>query len=286
MIPVSRRNRVSESNPRPFYSNNSVVEAFCMPNSLNFPRLARRLLIAGLFPISTAWASGGPPMITDDPGTPGDGHWEINIAALSNHTSDGATYQLPLIDANYGVGDRLQLKFEMPWLVQDEQNGASRSGSGNGLLGVKWRFYDAGEDGWQISTYPQWEFGLPHASSTHDGLADSGTSTLLPLEFVHGYDGFDINFEAGRWFRPGGGDDSWIAGFVVTHEVRKGLELIAEVHDESAVHHSAEEQIVNFGARWDMSEQTTLLLSAGRDVRNTFGEKNTLITYLGIQLRL
>jgi hypothetical protein len=28
--------------------------------------------------LMTAHAQDGPPMITDDPGTPGDGHWEIN----------------------------------------------------------------------------------------------------------------------------------------------------------------------------------------------------------------
>src|SRR6266849_7689835 len=29
-----------------------------------------------------AFAQGGPPMLTDDPGTPGNRHWEINTAAL------------------------------------------------------------------------------------------------------------------------------------------------------------------------------------------------------------
>jgi hypothetical protein len=38
-------------------------------------------LLLLLTPLS-AFAQGGPPMVTDDPGTPGDGHWEINIASL------------------------------------------------------------------------------------------------------------------------------------------------------------------------------------------------------------
>jgi len=33
-----------------------------------------------------ARAQGGPPMVTDDPDTPGDGHWEINLAAIGAHT--------------------------------------------------------------------------------------------------------------------------------------------------------------------------------------------------------
>jgi hypothetical protein len=44
---------------------------------------ARRasLALACLFAdILTVHAQGGPPMITDDPGTPGNGQWEINVA--------------------------------------------------------------------------------------------------------------------------------------------------------------------------------------------------------------
>jgi hypothetical protein len=51
-----------------------------------------------------AHAQGGPPMITDDPGTPGDGHWEINIAATGRHASSFTEAELPLIDINYGLG--------------------------------------------------------------------------------------------------------------------------------------------------------------------------------------
>ena len=30
-------------------------------------------------------AQGGPPFITDDPGTPGNHHWEINFGWIANH---------------------------------------------------------------------------------------------------------------------------------------------------------------------------------------------------------
>jgi hypothetical protein len=246
-------------------------------------RLQRLALAAALLHGTAALASGGPPMITDDPGTPGDDHWEINIATLSFHSDSGTTYQLPLVDANYGVGDRIQLKFEMPWIYQDDAGGL-QNGMGNGLFGVKWRFYDDGEDGWQISTYPQYQFA-PSASAAHRGLAETGTATLLPLEFVRGFEGGDINFEVGRWIRPAGQGDSWIAGLILTHEVQKGIEVMAEMHDEKAVNSSQEELIANLGARCDLSEHYTLLVSAGRDLRNTLTERNTFLSYLGLQVR-
>ena len=80
------------------------------------------------------FAQAGPPMATDDPGTPGNGHWEINFAALVTRTSDGSAYELPLIDANYGVGDRVQLKLETPYEVDTHDD--RHSGVGSGLLGV------------------------------------------------------------------------------------------------------------------------------------------------------
>jgi hypothetical protein len=257
-----------------------------MRNTKHSLRILQALFLSSWFSVATVWASGGPPMITDDPGTPGDGHWEINIAALINRTADANLYQLPLIDANYGVGDRIQLKLETPWLLEDEENGSRIDGLGDGLAGVKWRFYDAGENDWQISTYPQVEFGYPSANTARKGLGDAGTSYLLPLEFVRGFENFDINFEIGRWFRPAGQTDTWIGGFVLTHEVQKGFEVIAELHEEAALHGSQDELIMNYGARWDLSERYTLLLSAGRDLHNTLGEKNTLLGYVGLQLHL
>lgn len=232
-----------------------------------------------------AQAAGGPPMLTDDPGTPGAGHWEINLATQAVRAASTTTYQLPLVDANYGWGERVQLKFELPWLVQDEANGESRSGIGDGLIGVKWRFYDDGEPGWQISTYPQWAFGLPQASSTQNGLADSGTSYLLPFEFARDFAGYEVNFEWGRWSRPKPQSDSWIAGGVLTHQVGAGWELLAELHEESLLHRAQDQLVLNFGTRWAVSERYSWLLSAGRDVHNTLSVPNSFISYLGLQLR-
>ena len=128
------------------------------------------------------------------------------------------------------------------------------------------------------------EFGLPLSNSKHSGLRDAGTGYLLPVEFVHGFDGFDINFELGRWFRPAQQADSWIAGFVLTHAVKKGFEMIAELHKEMAKHQAQNELILNFGARYDFSERYTFLVSAGRDLHNTFGDTDTLLTYVGLQM--
>src|SRR2546423_1025766 len=117
--------------------------------------MARRLFSSALFVIlaigvlpSRASAQGGPPLITDDPDTPGPGAWEINIGMLFDKTGSDRRFEVPRVDVNYGVGRRIQLKFEMPWVV-NQREGQTETAAGNAVAGVKWRFL--GEEGKRIA---------------------------------------------------------------------------------------------------------------------------------------
>jgi len=46
-------------------------------------------------------AQGGPPFITDDPGTPGDGNWETNVACITERHPDERIFNAPILDINY-----------------------------------------------------------------------------------------------------------------------------------------------------------------------------------------
>jgi hypothetical protein len=237
-------------------------------------------LIALGLPVDVV-AQAGPPMATDDPGTPGDGHLEINFAALATRASDGADYELPLIDVNYGVGDRIQLKLETPYQINT--HGGRRSGVGSGLAGVKWRFLDDGDDGWKVSTYPQTEFNYPKLSSTRNGLAGRGVSYFLPIEVQRDFGKFEFGVEGGRWLRPG--DDSWAAGVVVGTQISDEWEVMTEVHDERLITAARDELLVNVGTRVKLSQHFNLLLSAGRDVHNSIDQPANLLLYVGLQLQ-
>src|SRR5437879_5478288 len=96
------------------------------------------MLATGLF-TAHALAQGGPPLITDDPDTPGPGYWEINIATLVDKTRSQRRVEVPRVDVNFGVGRRVQLKFEMPWVALRKES-HTETGLGNATVGVKWRF--------------------------------------------------------------------------------------------------------------------------------------------------
>ncbi len=99
---------------------------------------------------AAAHAQGGPPFRTDDPDTPGNQHWEINFGFVGDRNPTSGTYQVPDVDINYGLGDRIQLKYEIPLALAETRaiptDPSTQSnvigGLGESQPGIKWRFYE------------------------------------------------------------------------------------------------------------------------------------------------
>jgi len=106
--------------------------------------LQKVLLATALLSPLLAHAQGGPPFRTDDPETPGNKHWEINFGFIGDRNPAAGAYQVPDFDINYGLGDRIQLKYELPIAIEETvpQPGQVIGGIGESLLGIKWRFYE------------------------------------------------------------------------------------------------------------------------------------------------
>jgi hypothetical protein len=230
-----------------------------------------------------ASAQGGPPLLTDDPGTPGDGRLEINLAATLERTGDGDAVEAPLLDLNYGLGERLQLKYELPYVFVDEDGGVEEDGLGNSLVGVKWRFRDAGGGGPALSTYPQLELENPGSSS--GAVAEPGTALLIPLEAQWNLGDRTLNLELGRNFRDQGPDE-WIAGLALTQPLRAGFDLLAEIHGEASADLASSQGVFNVGSRVALGPRSTLLASVGSGLwSDDSDERPDLLAYVGVQFR-
>jgi hypothetical protein len=250
--------------------------------------LMRRVLPLLLLVPALAWAQGGPPFLTNDPGTPGDGNWEINLGSMQSIARGGSAYQLPQLDLNLGLGDRIQLTYEVPYALQADAGQPQHSGWGNAFAGVKWRFLDQGEQGWQLSTFPQLETGVSaHAQLTAIGTA--GPRYLVPLEASRTLGPLQLNVEAG-YYIPGHGPKERILGIVAGRALTRRLELDAEIYDDRIDHWSygGASHVTTFdvGGRYQLHAGIIALFLAGRSLNGIADGQPELFGYLGVQILL
>ncbi len=239
---------------------------------------------AAIFSWPIILAQGGPPLLTDDPGTPGHGNWEINLAFTLEEVQDERLLEAPLLDVNYGYGDRIQLKFEIPWLILDEKGRPTKSGLGNSELGVKWRFRDENEDGVSISIYPQFEFSNP-TSSDERGLVEEGMELLLPVQFEKSLGPLSMNGEIGYAIRENH-EDEWVYGLAFGREFFEGFEWVGEIHGTALREFAENELVFDIGSRFEMTDVLTLLFAAGRSFRGRASDEPQLLAYVGLQFMI
>jgi hypothetical protein len=223
-------------------------------------------------------------MLTDDPGTPGNGVWEINVAYQEQRTREQWLRSFPHVDFNYGLGEHIQLKYETGWVFAETPPGdAVKSGLDDSLFGLKWRFLDQERGGVDMSVYPQLQVENPTGSVAR-GVAEPGPNLFLPIEISHNFGKTSLVGEVGyQYFRAQ--ENEWVVGVLGAWEVSDNLELMAEVRyfGEKFLNHG--DVVLNLGLRRAVSSKVKLLASAGTGLTNGPGT-TTFIAYLGVQVLL
>jgi hypothetical protein len=230
-----------------------------------------------------ARSQGGPPFLTNDPGTPGNANWEINLGSMQSIARPGASYEVPQIDVNFGVGDRIQLAYMIPYVLQTRGGETRESGWGNGYTGVKWRFLDQGPEGWQMSIFPQLETA-GSALARREGLAVPGPRDLLPLEMTRKLGPLDIDFEAG-YYIAGKATGERTLGLVAGRPVTKRLELDAEIYDDRG-YGTSHSTTLDFGGRFWLRRGIIALFMAGCSLNGPGDAPAQFVGYIGVQFLL
>jgi hypothetical protein len=247
---------------------------------------AIRVLGTLFFGTMLAMAQGGPPMQTDDPGTPGNNNWEINVASTVARTKDFNAYGVPILDINYGAGPRIQLKYQVSYLFQSTDGGPLETGLGKSLAGVKWRFYENDKYKLNISTYPQLEFNNPN-DSVKRGLADPGTRFLLPFEVTKEVGPLELDLEVGTWFLKDSGVDGHVLGFAIGHQTTKSLELLAEVYKLTDRAPGTEfTSDYGFGGRYEFHKGILFIFEGGHGFGGPPGRQPQFFGYFGLQFQI
>ncbi|MEY2495267.1 MAG: hypothetical protein QOJ45_1759 [Verrucomicrobiota bacterium] len=220
-------------------------------------------------------------MITDDPGTPGNGHWENNLAVAFEHRPNETLLDLPAIDLNYGLGDHIQLTLQTSAVILKRRGHGAIGGLGGTEAALKWRFLDQDTSGFAMSTFPRIIFNVVQ-SSVRRGLADDGTRVQFPVQIMRRFGRIDLDFEFGPLFSTVGRSE-WLYGIVGGTAVTRTTTIMAELHGTSRMSFKRDVLIVNLGLRQTLSKNCNLIASLGREVRDP-DQSLALIGYCGVQL--
>src|ERR1700736_6636533 len=221
-------------------------------------------------------------MITDDPGTPGNKKWEINLSFAFEHRPDERSFDSPGIDLNYGVGEHIQLTLQGgPVLLKRSGHGLI-GGLGGTEAAVKWRFLDEEKSGFDASMFPRVIFNITQ-SSVRRGLAEDGTRFQIPFQMAKSFGALHIDGEFGP-LASSVGRSEWLYGMVGGLDVAKPTMLMAELHGTSRMNFTRDVLTVNIGLRHQFSETRILIASLGHEVRTPDDQPLALIGYCGVQL--
>jgi hypothetical protein len=229
-----------------------------------------------------ARAQGGPPMITDDPGTPGNGKFEVNLATAFERRPHEFAVDLPALDVNYGVGDHIQLTLQTSLVMLKSSGRGPIGGLGVTEAALKWRFLDEETAGVSMSTFPRVLFNISQ-SSVRRGLAQDGTRVQFPVQIARKVGPVHLDFEFGPLLSSIGRSE-WLYGIVGGIEVTKTTELMAELHGTSRMNFDQDVLTVNFGIRQKLSDWCIFIASLGHDVRSPDDQPLSLVGYGGVQL--
>lgn len=219
-------------------------------------------------------------MITDDPGTPGNGKWENNFAIAFEHRSGETSYDLPEIDLNYGVGDHIQLTLQTAPVLLKRNDHGPIGGLGVTEAAVKWRFLDEATSGFDMSMFPRVIFNIDQ-SSVRRGLAEDGTRFQIPFQTAKTFGRWHADAEFGP-LASTVGQSEWLYGVVAGYDVAKPTMLMAELHGTSRMNFTRDVLTVNFGLRHEFTETYILIVSMGHEIRSP-DQPTALIGYFGMQ---
>ena len=221
-------------------------------------------------------------MITDDPGTPGHGKWEINLAFAFEHRPNERSFDSPGIDLNYGVGEHIQLTLQGgPVLLKRSGHGLI-GGLGGTEAAVKWRFLDEDKSGFDVSMFPRVIFNIAQ-SSVRRGLAEDGTRFQIPFQVAKTFGRFHADAEFGPLVSTVGRSE-WLYGIVGGIDLSKTTEVMAELQGTSRTNFTQDVLTVNVGLRQKLTDSCILIASLGHELRAPQDESLAMIGYCGFQL--
>ncbi len=121
-----------------------------------------------------------PPLVTDDTDTPGTNGYELNIYS-ENDFAKGSRSFVPTLDANVGLGEKVQLRISKGYTFEKINGEKVYRGVTATSIGLKYRFYD--KNGLSLAAYPSFQVNDASRRKDTEGnpIPSDGRSIFIPL---------------------------------------------------------------------------------------------------------
>ena len=216
--------------------------------------------------------SGGPPMMTDDPGVVDLHKWEINLSVNTSFSDGLNEFEIPFVDINYGFFKNMHLKIEFPYTFYYTKNKKVTSSLGDATFGLKWKILDENKYFISVGTYPQFTF-----------YRERGF--LLPLLLEKSFGNFVIGEDFGAFFEKNN-NCMLHSSTLISYKFSNRFDAESECHIEKDVKtNSAPDCYINFGCRYSLGEHIGLMASFGRQILAKTQESEHFFSVAGVQLR-
>lgn len=234
-------------------------------------------------------AMAGFPFLTDDPGTQGTGHVELDLYVQYSRFNGGSTVSMPAVSFAYGITDNFDISVGLPVTMVQTDGVGTNMGIGDASLGFKFRFIEEDTDGWR----PAVAFAPSVIMPTGSQARGTGAG------YFRGYLPVWLSKTAGDWTFFGGGGlnineatvggvrqtNWWYAGLGVTYQIDEKWMVGSEVYYTSPIATGAKDLVgFNVGVVYALAQGHNLMATVGRNVVNA-RDTNQFSTLLAYQLK-
>ena len=206
-------------------------------------------------------AKAGAPYITDDPGIPDRGQFDLYLFTTGAIGEPGGTFGLEL---NYALTDNVQLTANVP-MERDVGGPITQTVLGNPELAAKYRFIRQDDFGWDVATAPR--LFLPSS-------ANGGSKIFIPIWIGKSLDKWSTFGGGGCTIdAKSGGKNHCIAGWAVTYQIAQSLSLGTEIYRQGAEATGAHSSTgLGLGFQYTAGRSVQLLTALGPRFEDVTGE--------------
>jgi Putative MetA-pathway of phenol degradation len=224
-----------------------------------------------------------PPLVSGDVPTADKGTFEIFSGVRYQSESDSVNRQLPIVEFIYGLSDRQEITFEIPFLSQQGEHGF-----GDAVVGTKYNFIK--ETGTLPGISGSFELKLPTGSASR-GLGSDTCDYDFRYRVQKTWGWFtalgNVGYTVVGEPKAGGitqrRDNVWFASFVQEWRVAKKTRLLSETYLETSDERGQPNRFAaNVGFESEIARNLTFQAAVGRSLRDGARGGPDLRVYVGL----